>query len=451
MAYTPPTYTPSGSLFGSTPAATPYTYGNLGNTTSAYNLWGSKGNPYLVAGPTYTPGAGAPINPQPVAPVTYPINNGGDSSPIPDWVDPNSAESRAQSYGDLQSWLDRDRMMTKGISSLFGAPLFDPAVDLMYGINPYTQQSYSWYDGSTDDFGYVDSDRDLGSRQYSQSLAAYQADKAVGMTDETWGERWAADKAQLDAANKTAQPVNSWWNNIWGGTPTTPTVNTPKTFGNPNSALAQQARANISAAAIEQNKAVAAAGGHLGSGGGPAGTVTYSDGSTSSSLSDMQSGSSGSYSSADSGNVGVTSYGDGQYGFTDTNGEEVGYEDPDGAGGSESSGGSDGGGGGSYIATAATQALGKEGLDMFEGWRDYMHTAHPTFTTSYGRYRVTAPKIVSAIDKKTNSKELYQDIWNEYLKPIFGLIKKDMNNPKALSDYKVMVKELTNKYLKGDK
>ncbi len=30
MAYTPPTYTPSGSLFGSTPAATPYTYGNLG-------------------------------------------------------------------------------------------------------------------------------------------------------------------------------------------------------------------------------------------------------------------------------------------------------------------------------------------------------------------------------------------------------------------------------------
>jgi len=80
-----------------------------------------------------------------------------------------------------------------------------------------------------------------------------------------------------------------------------------------------------------------------------------------------------------------------------------------------------------------------------------MHTAHPTFTTSYGRYRVTAPKIVSAIDKKENSTELYQDIWNEYLKPIFNLIKKDMDNPKALSDYKVMVKELMNKYLKGDK
>ena len=118
---------------------------------------------------------------------------------------------------------------------------------------------------------------------------------------------------------------------------------------------------------------------------------------------------------------------------------------------SDDGGSNDSGGGGSYIATAATNALGKEGLDMFEGWRDYMHTAHPTFTTSYGRYRVTAPKIVSAIDNKTNSKELYQDIWNEYLKPIFNLIKVDMDDPKALSDYKVMVKELTNKHLKGDK
>jgi hypothetical protein len=81
MAYTPPTYTPSGSLFGSIPAATTYTYGSLAPTTSDYSLWGSRGNPYIVNGPSYTPGAGAPpIAPQPVAPVTYPINNGGGSS-----------------------------------------------------------------------------------------------------------------------------------------------------------------------------------------------------------------------------------------------------------------------------------------------------------------------------------------------------------------------------------
>ena len=104
-------------------------------------------------------------------------------------------------------------------------------------------------------------------------------------------------------------------------------------------------------------------------------------------------------------------------------------------------------GGLSYIATAATDALGEEGLKTFEDWRDYMFTVLPTFTTSYGRYRVTAPKIVAEIDKKDNSKALYKEIWDDYLKPIFNLIKEDKDNPKALSDYKVMVKELKNKYL----
>ena len=65
----------------------------------------------------------------------------------------------------------------------------------------------------------------------------------------------------------------------------------------------------------------------------------------------------------------------------------------------------------------------------------------PTFATSFGRYRATAPKIVEEIDKKDNSKTLYKEIWDDYLKPIFNLIKKDKDDPKALSDYKVMVKE----------
>ena len=76
-----------------------------------------------------------------------------------------------------------------------------------------------------------------------------------------------------------------------------------------------------------------------------------------------------------------------------------------------------------------------------------MSSWHPTFTTSYGRYRVTAPKIVAEIDKKDNSKALYKEIWDNYLKPIFNLIKKDKDDPKALSDYKIMVRELKNKYL----
>ena len=79
-----------------------------------------------------------------------------------------------------------------------------------------------------------------------------------------------------------------------------------------------------------------------------------------------------------------------------------------------------------------------------------MHSWHPTFTTSFGRYRVTAPKIVSVIDTKEDSKRIYKEIWDEYLLPIHKLIvSKDDTN--ALIKYKVMVKELMNKYLKGGK
>ena len=119
------------------------------------------------------------------------------------------------------------------------------------------------------------------------------------------------------------------------------------------------------------------------------------------------------------------------------------------------SGGGGGGGvlggllGGSYIATAATDALGEEGLQVFEDWRDYMGVTHPTFVSSFGRYRVTAPKIVEEIDKKENSKSLYREIWDSYLKPIYNMIVEDKDNPKALSDYKVMVRELTKKYLRS--
>ena len=396
MAITPPTYTPSGSLFGTTPVATPYTYGNLGNTTSAYNLWGSTGNPYLVAGPTYTPGSGAPIVPQPVAPIAAPINNGGDSS---DYVD-NTYEAPTYQLSDGRE------------------VNFDPN-----DPNNFRSQDTSAFNPLGWNWGAIGGGllggpigSHLGGKEYDDYMLNTPEQAALVPVEEK--SQWAT--------KSFANPVS------------TPATNAPQSFAqyaDPSLVAASNARI------AEQNVAIAQAQANN----APAGTVTYSDGSTASSLSDMQAGSSGSYSSSDSGDVGVTSYGDGQYGFTDTNGEEVGYEDPDGGGGSESSGG------GSYIATAATNALGKEGLDMFEGWRDYMHTAHPTFTTSYGRYRVTAPKIVSAIDKKENSTELYQDIWNEYLKPIFNLIKKDMDNPKALSDYKVMVRELTNKYLKGDK
>ena len=69
-------------------------------------------------------------------------------------------------------------------------------------------------------------------------------------------------------------------------------------------------------------------------------------------------------------------------------------------------------------------------------------------TTSYGRYRVTAPKIVAEIDKREDSKQLYSWIWDMHLKPIFNLIKEDKDSEKALRDYKTMVKELQIRFLK---
>ena len=102
MAYTPPTYAPSGSIFGTTAATTPYTYGNLLPSTSSYNIWGSKGNPYITAGPTYTPGSGTPIVPRPVAPVprvVQPVDSGGDSA----WTNGGSSTTPEQ-YGLLRSY-----------------------------------------------------------------------------------------------------------------------------------------------------------------------------------------------------------------------------------------------------------------------------------------------------------------------------------------------------------
>jgi hypothetical protein len=141
-----------------------------------------------------------------------------------------------------------------------------------------------------------------------------------------------------------------------------------------------------------------------------------------------------------------TAAGDAEGGFSqeDSDFANSGFDDDSGGGDSG------GGGGGSYIATAATQSLGTAGLTVFNNWRDYMHTWHPTFTTSFGRYRVTAPEIVKVIDSKDNSKELYKEIWEEHLKPIYDLIV-NKDDDKALVKYKVMVKELMNKYLKGDK
>jgi len=159
-------------------------------------------------------------------------------------------------------------------------------------------------------------------------------------------------------------------------------------------------------------------------------------------------GSSDSGASDFSGDSNFSGFDDSGYGSYDVGDDSVGVEDSGGDSGGDDG---DGGGDGSYIATSATQALGKDGLKVFENWRDYMFTVLPTFTSSFGRYRATAPKIVAEIDKKENSKNIYSWIWDMHLKPIYDLIVKDKDSEKALKDYKIMVRELSNKFLVKEK
>ena len=125
-------------------------------------------------------------------------------------------------------------------------------------------------------------------------------------------------------------------------------------------------------------------------------------------------------------------------------------DDDFGEGAFGDSGGDSGGGdsgGDSYIATAATQALGEDGLTVFNNWREHLREVLPSFTTSWGRYRVTAPKIVLEINKEENPESIYKEIWDKYLKPIRSLIL-DKKDDEALVDYKEMVRDLQKRFLK---
>ena len=389
MAYIPPVTVPQVSLFGTpnTTTTPSYTYGSVAPTTSSYNIWGSRGNPYLVAGPTYTPGSGAPIVPRPVTPVVAPVSS-SDGDSFPD-TSMNTASGYNERNGSTQTSLPFN--FGGLVGGIFGGP-----------IGGYLgNQAWESYMTNTPE----------------EAAKVEVVDKGTYSPKNGWGAKTFADPiADLDPEEQYYQQTGEY-NNV---SPTASTyVDTgPKHFGTPTS-FSDSTNADL--------------------------------GVTDGAVSWDSSGDTGTFSSAEMGQTNVTNYGGGYYGVDVSaaqDGSEIVGVEVDDTSSSDSSSDSDG----SYIATAATQALGEEGLQVFNNWRDYMSSWHPTFKTSYGRYRVTAPKIVKAIDKKENSKELYKEIWDKHLNPIFKLIKEDPDNPKALSDYKIMVKELMNKYIKtGDK
>ena len=332
------------------------------------------------------------------------------------------------SYQSLQDYLNAspmEREVASGLLGMMGIPFGGSLMKIGMGINPLgdltgeANQTFDWYKGGTTYFGAPISDAQAATASggmFSGFGSQYEADVAE-MYGELSDERMTAIEQQFAELNKT-QPA-----------PVPPTqeyvIEDPKDMQVDN-----------------------IAGGYTWDSG--LGTTEEMQEETGLGTSEWDTSHS-DFSWGDSSDAGD--------GTTDASDDPGGDDDDaggwsfsdDDSGGGDSGGGDSGGGGGSYIATAATQALGEEGLTIFENWRDYMFDALPTFTTSYGRYRVTAPKIVAEINKKDNSKEIYSWIWDMHLKPIFDMITEDRDSTKALKDYKIMVRELQNKFLSKEK
>lgn len=225
-------------------AGQPYVYGNLGLTSSDYSLWGSRGNPYLVAGPTYTPGSGRPINPQPIAPIAPPSNGGDSDYPTAPGTggdsntgfrDPfNDTPFNAKSFGQLYPGLGLAAGLVHGrVDAPFGEgyarlPWYEGSAGGGYG---YTEEGYDQYAPGDSDRGIYDAA--TGERTWDDSFDDYNTN-----------DRWAQTGIYEGIGNIFGGRTWDGLETETYGT-TTPVSSTPRTFGDPNSALAQEARAGI--------------------------------------------------------------------------------------------------------------------------------------------------------------------------------------------------------------
>ena len=399
------------AISGSSSGYTGAQFGGQGGTTLPEISPGMPSFP--MPGIPQTP---APVtSPAPVGTTTGYVGGNGDG----DITDTTTIDS----YQSLQDYLNAspmERGIATGLLSMMGIPFAGSLQQLGYGINPLgdltgeANQTFDWYKGGTTYFGAPISDAQASTASggmFSGFGSQYEAD-IVDMYG--WGspEHFATIESQF------------------GRTTPEPTTVEPTTV----ESVVSQAPAPVDISSqwettpgSEQSQMLAEQ--EAGMDTTTAGGYTWSD-SDWGSVEEAQ---------EDTG-IGTSEW--------DSSAEGFSWDD---SGDSGDSGGGDSGGGGSYIATAATQALGEKGLKVFEDWRDYMFTVLPTFTASFGRYRATAPKIVSEIDKKENSKNIYSWIWDMHLKPIYDLIVEDKDSEKALKDYKVMVRELSNKFLVKEK
>lgn len=79
-----------------------------------------------------------------------------------------------------------------------------------------------------------------------------------------------------------------------------------------------------------------------------------------------------------------------------------------------------------YITTAVCETMGKPDncyeLTMFRQFRDGYLRKQPDGEALIQEYYKDAPQIIQKIDRLENSREIYQSIWEEYLKPCLSMI-----------------------------
>ena len=387
MAYTPPTYAPSGSIFGTTAATTPYTYGNLLPSTSSYNIWGSKGNPYITAGPTYTPGSGAPIVPYNYRPYVAPTNTGGGDSfvePTPTTRYPNNYEivegqplETGSEFITSNGDIDWGGIGNPDYTTVDGVGVTNP--DGFYGDGTSSATSSATGKGEGFSFGDLFSTPNVGN--VLGAITTYGTPYGLVGTylgGKAWENYMTTDGKGVDIVDKsfgygtdnpngTAPTNNGWGSKGFTGdlfnTSTGRGLATPATFGSTNTPEAIAARAgiatqqaNLAALQAERNASPTngftptdtitgdtgswtnpAAGTDTSTLGGATGTtnasVSWSDNT------DSGGNTTGTFTSDEMGTTGVTDYGSGQYSIDVGEKDEVGWEDPGGDSSSSDSGG----------------------------------------------------------------------------------------------------------------
>lgn len=103
-----------------------------------------------------------------------------------------------------------------------------------------------------------------------------------------------------------------------------------------------------------------------------------------------------------------------------------------------------------YITTAVCEILGRPDdcyeLNLLRGYRDGYLTDQPGGAELVKEYYDIAPTIVKRINRQTDSKEVYEQVWEDYLKPCVRLIEEGQNE-ECREVYVDMVHSLKKKYI----